>query len=333
MAYPSDSTDPRARDPAPRDDQSTEELERLAATFRPSWQLDDAPFTGGARFSAEAVRSLEGAEMRGQVKAAMETSNGAKRPPKPVAFQQPPSTVIIEPTPDARPVGKGRASATLVGMSTAPVASDAQFKSTLVIPGRRSAPPAPLAAQWQPPQAADAADDSPFPKRSRKPLWIGVGACLAGAIGIGAWAMSSGTAPAPQPPARAASAARPPAEQPRVETATIPPPSRPDNSAAMLPPQPEVVAATPPSRPEGATAALPGHAENARAASPAVASAPIGAQGTTRGSPPSPPAAALPPLPHPVATPAPPPPLHGAAPKPASRPKAASTTIVHEVPF
>jgi hypothetical protein len=39
---------------------SLEDLERLATTFRPSWELDEAPFAGPATFSAAEVRSLQG---------------------------------------------------------------------------------------------------------------------------------------------------------------------------------------------------------------------------------------------------------------------------------
>lgn len=39
---------------------SLEDLERLATTFRPSWELDEAPFAGPATFSAADVRSLQG---------------------------------------------------------------------------------------------------------------------------------------------------------------------------------------------------------------------------------------------------------------------------------
>jgi hypothetical protein len=268
----------------------------------------------------------------------MDTSNGARLPPKPVAFQQPASSVIIEPTPEARPVARDRVTSTIAGMPTGPRLSNAEPTFPQASPARRSVPPSPWvppATPWEPPPAVDA-DDAPFPRRSKKPLWLGFGVCLAGAIGFGAWVMSSGHPTAPAPPARAASEVRPPADQPpHAETAALPQPPRPDISAATSPPRVEISAATPPSRPEVASAAPPPRTETGRAAAPTPASAPAVAPGTTRGAPLSPPAvpAAFPPLPRAIATPAPPPPAHAAAPKPAPRPRPASTTIVHEVPF
>jgi hypothetical protein len=329
MAYPSDSSDPAARDGGARDEPSAEELERLSSTFRPSWQLDDAPFTGPASFSAGEIQSLEGAETRAQVKAAMDASNGPKLPPKPVTFQQPASTVIIETTPDVRPVAPNRLQSTIVGMPPGPSLSNVQQGAPQVMqrPAAPASPWLPPASPWQPP-APDDLDDSPFPRRSKKPLWAILSVCLAGAIGIGAWTISSRSAPEP-PPVRGASEARP-----RPEQAPPPPPHQEQPPA---PPRLEMTAApAPPARPEVTAQAPPPRAEPAApAAAPAPASAPIAASpGTTRGSQlPSPAPMPLPPLPRAVASPPPPSPAHAAAAKPAPRPRPASTTIVHEVPF
>jgi hypothetical protein len=337
MAYPSDSSDPTRDGGGARDETSAEELERLAATFRPSWQLDDAPFTGGASFSAGEIQALEGAEARAQVRAAMDASNGARLPPKPVAFQQPPSTVIIETTPEARPVGPNRAQSTIVGMPPGPSLSNVQQGSPRVVqrPAAPASPWLPPASPWQPP-ASDDLEDSAFPRRSKKPLWVGVGVCLAGAIGLGAWTtLSSRSAPEPAPVH--ASEARPRAEQPPpTPEPAAPAPPRPEVTAAP-PPRTEVVTAqaAPPPRPEVTAQAPPPRTETAPTTAPAPASAAIAASPvTTRGSPlPTPAPAALPPLPRTAPPPAPAQPAHASTPKSAPRPRPASTTIVHEVPF
>jgi len=341
MAYPGDSSDPTP-DGGARDEASAEELERLAAAFRPSWQLDDAPFTGGAHFSAGEIQALEGAETRAQVKAAMDASNGARLPPKPVAFRQPPSTVIIETTPEAKPVAPGRAQSTIVGMPPGPSLPNVQQASSprvMPLSAASASPWLPPASPWQPP-AVDDPDDSPFPRRSKKPLWFGVGVCLAGAIGLGlgAWTTMSKSAPE-APPVHPSEAARPRAEQPppRPEPAAPFPPRPEATAAAVPPPRPEVVTAqaAPPPRPEVTAQAPLSRNETSPTTAPAPASAAIAASpGTTRGSPlPTPGPAALPPPPRTAAPPAPAQPARVSAPKPAPRPRPASTTIIHEVPF
>jgi len=56
-----------------------EDLERLAKAFRPSWELDEAPFAGPAMFTAADVRSLQGADGRVQVRQALHANDGVSQ--------------------------------------------------------------------------------------------------------------------------------------------------------------------------------------------------------------------------------------------------------------
>ena len=54
---------------------SPEDLEQLATEFRPSWELDEAPFAGGANFSSADVQSLQGGEARNRARQALVTTH------------------------------------------------------------------------------------------------------------------------------------------------------------------------------------------------------------------------------------------------------------------
>ena len=89
MAYPGDPSSPDigastilgGHGPTAAD-VGADDLERLAASFRPSWELDDAPFTGAAAFSAAEVRALQNGEARQAVRKTLASStNEAFAPP------------------------------------------------------------------------------------------------------------------------------------------------------------------------------------------------------------------------------------------------------------
>jgi hypothetical protein len=62
MTYSGDRSNPGPNHAGPfaAPELSAEDLERLATTFHPSWELDEAPFGGPAAFSAAEVRTLQG---------------------------------------------------------------------------------------------------------------------------------------------------------------------------------------------------------------------------------------------------------------------------------
>src|SRR5580692_8537228 len=53
---------------------SLDDLERLATEFRPSWELDEAPFANGANFSSADVQALQGGEARHRVRQTLVTT-------------------------------------------------------------------------------------------------------------------------------------------------------------------------------------------------------------------------------------------------------------------
>src|SRR5580698_4970040 len=79
---------------------SPEEAERLASTFRPSWELDDAPFTGAGNLSEADLRALQGggthSDVRAVAQASAHASNGAHAPPAPTKSHEPENSVIID---------------------------------------------------------------------------------------------------------------------------------------------------------------------------------------------------------------------------------------------
>ena len=69
MAHPAD---PAVKAPATFANArlTPEEADRLAAMFRPSWEFDDAPFTGAASLSPSEIQALQGGGVRADVRAA-----------------------------------------------------------------------------------------------------------------------------------------------------------------------------------------------------------------------------------------------------------------------
>jgi hypothetical protein len=292
-----------------------EDAERLAATFRPSWELDDAPFTGPAAFSDADLQAARSYGTQADVRGAVQALNGTHAPaPATVLHEEPANTVILGRGVDAEEP------ATVVQRSPADPVAAAKAISAPVAPV--VATPARFAAAAQPVTARHPAggarvsapsDADRVPKRSRLGLWLGLGAAGIGIV-IGAWlAAGSGDK---------RDAAAPPVDTPAVTTASpIPPPPPPAETTQA------VAAPTTAAPPVQATAAAP--------------------------PPPPPPVVTAEPAPRPAAPPpvaaaAPPPPT--AAPRPASAnrtpswggsaapaPKAAprpkGTTIVRDVPF
>src|ERR1700733_7114119 len=80
MAYPGDFSNPVAKGLGGQQSTrlTTDDLEQLAAAFRPSWELDDAPFTGAGTMSPADVRALQsGGGTHAEVGPAAQSPNGA----------------------------------------------------------------------------------------------------------------------------------------------------------------------------------------------------------------------------------------------------------------
>ena len=81
---------------------SPDDLDQLAAAFRPSWEFDEAPFTGAGTMSPADLHALQGgggthADIRAVAQAAAAPAiNGAHAPPKPAASHEPEDSVIID---------------------------------------------------------------------------------------------------------------------------------------------------------------------------------------------------------------------------------------------
>ncbi len=282
-----------------------EDAEKLAATFRPSWELDDAPFTGPGVLSDGDLQALRGGGTQADVRGAVHALNGTHAPaPATVLQEEPTSSVILDggvAAEDAQhqapvaPVLSPKVASPLKGVLQPPAASVPRVASILR-PAGANAPPPGRAVRAR----GASADDVHIAKKSRLGLWLGLAAAGIGIV-IGAWfAAGSGdkrevAAPVVEsPPATTQSPI--PAPPPPAETqATAPPPPAP---APPPPPQPvaTVVAAAPPPPP------------------------PVAAAPTRMAVPPAPR--------QPTWSPSAAPP-----PRPAARPKAAGTTIVRDVPF
>jgi hypothetical protein len=341
MAYPGDPSGPAAKGSGPfaGGRLSPDDLDQLAAAFRPSWEFDEAPFVGAGTMSPGDLHALQGgggirAEVRAVAQAAAAPAlNGAHPPPKPtVASHEPEDSVIVDrsiaagpltptPPPVAEPV---RAPVALPAV--APVAAPVPAPMAALVLAPMVAPAlAPVAAPpvAQAPRAADRLAQTrivrrpapvPVPRestgsfdaralgRSKRPLWIGLGAGAVVLVALGIWATSGGSetsAAVPAAPAKTVQAAAPDIPPPPPETAPEPPPAPPPRTVPI-----SALAQVPP--PVVTPASLP-PAPAARPAAP----------------PPAAPAPA--PAPRPAAAP---------AAKPAARPKpAGGGTIVHDVPF
>ncbi|HEY4012650.1 MAG TPA: hypothetical protein VGM06_04900 [Polyangiaceae bacterium] len=319
MAYPNDPPNHRAASPAALAGSrlTLEDAEKLAATFRPSWELDDAPFAGAAAFSDAELHALRGgggtqADMRGAVQAL----NGTHAPAPATVLENEPTTSVIlgggidaeePPTVIQRPLADPAVAAKAMSAPAAsPVIASARTAPGVSAPTRRSVD----ATSGARVSASSEADR--LPKRSRLGVWLGLGAAALG-IAIGIWhAAGAGDK---------RDAAAPPVDNPTATTASpIPPP----------PPPAETMQAAAPTPPVQATATLP---------PPPPPAAVTAAEPPPRVAPPTPVAAAPPtpaPAPRPAAT------AHqtaswggGAAPAPKApaRPKSPGTTIVRDVPF
>ncbi len=310
MAYPGNPPKgPAGFEKAPL---TPDDFERLATAFRPSWELDEAPFTGAGALSTADIRALQGGGTHADVRATAQqaVSNGSHAPPKPaVAVDEPATKVIIDPAVRRARIRCARSYARAV-CARAPQghrlrrAVDCGLGPCAERPGavrRELGAASSRVITVRPPRPRVETGPTFEPPGSKKGLWIGVGAAALALIGGVVWLASSGGSDKPV-------AAPQPAEtvQEKVQPSIPPPP--PEAVAATPKPQP-TPAPAPPTPPVVAATSLP--------QAPPLPATP----------PPSHAAVAAAPAPHPVASPPPAPPK----PATASRPK--GPTIVRDVPF
>jgi hypothetical protein len=248
MAYPGDPSSPDIGASTMMgghgaSDLAADDLERVAASFRPSWELDDAPFTGPATFSAAEVHALQNGEARQQVRKTLASSTNE-------AF-------------------------------AAPHRNDARRVSSIPPrPSRDVAMPA-LAPMRAPALSLDF--EAQARQFRRRTPWLTVGAIGALVVGAGVWLASSGVAATPAPAAKAtvAPVLEPPAPNippPPPVTAEAPRPSEPaaapQASNEGVPPSPPLTtrASAPQGGPAAARASVPS-ALNVEARPPSPASA------------------------------------------------------------
>jgi hypothetical protein len=279
MASPGDPSDPTGASEGTfaTAELTADDFERLSTAFRPSWELDVAPFTGPASLSPSDIRALHGGEVHADVRATIasaRSANGSHPPPKPTVTSEPAQSVIVE-SGFAAPAAPAHASA-----PPRPVPVAIEFPSVGQSPpahAPRSVPPAPMTAVARPRLPSIDIGDSPFGRRSKTPLWIGLGIAVAAIAGLVLWS-TSGTSTPDAAPAGSASAAAvstsaaaaPSPEPPPPEPP--PPPPAPPASAVM--PNPIVMAPAPaPTRspivqavPKPAPAAAPKPAAKPKAA-------------------------------------------------------------------
>ena len=319
---------------------SPEEAERLASTFRPSWELDDAPFTGPGTLSESDLRALQGGGTHAEVRAAAQSdghqkhayaSNGAHPAPAPTQSHEPENSVIIDRSITADAAPKATAAAkpagvTMLGMAPPIVPQAVVQVAPQPVPEPVPAAPAPVLQRPPTPvsrrPAAPSFNVSPpvvkprpkpvsvdleesYPKKSKTGLWVGLGLGGVAVLGLVGWlATSSGSGEKAAQPAPTATT-----KAADDKLSAVPPPPPPTTAAAPTP-----TADTPP--PATTAAAAP---------PPTVTATPI----------PTTPVAALP-----QAAPTHPPTFQprpsygGSAPaaRPAGKPKGGQT-IVRDVPF
>ncbi len=344
MAYPGDPSGPAAKGSSSfaGGRLSPDDLDQLAAAFRPSWEFDEAPFVGAGTMSPGDLHALQGgggthADIRAVAQAAAAPAiNGAHAPPKPAAAShEPEDSVIIDRSITAAALAPPQASPLQSPLLQAPPPPAPEpVRPPSIAPPPAVAPlAAPVLAPMAPsplspvavysPRSADRlaqtrivrrSVQAPVPRestgsfdaralgRSKRPLWIGLGAGAVVLVAVGIWATSGSSSEAPAPAA--------PAKTVQAAVPDIPPPP------------PETTPEPPPAPPPKTVSVM---ALPQVAAPPVVTPASLPQAPAARPAPP--PAAAAPPAPapHPAAVP---------AAKPAGHPKpAGGGTIVHDVPF
>ena len=275
MALPTDTPNPGgASAPAFASGRLTpEDAERLAATFRPSWEVDDTPFAGLGTPAGADFRALKSGATLADVRGAVHALNGTHAPaPATVLQDEPTSSVIVDGTiaadvaaaspPMTQRIPAATAQSVIVSQVQAPMPQQRTVvmaaQRTLVMP---NAPRFSTAAARRSMPSLDLGGGR-FGSRSKLGLWIGLGAAGLVLLGVGVWFASEpkqqaapvpvaetavGTAPMrTHPPPPPAETIETQAAQAAPALPTAPPPASGAPPAVLPAPQPTVVAAAPP---------------------------------------------------------------------------------------
>ena len=309
-----------------------DDLERLATAFRPSWELDEAPFTGAGSLSPADMQALQGGGTHVDVRTTAKIAGGSFPPSRVVGTMEPVESIVVaEPAVAAPP-----ASPAAIASYTAPAPSHAAPGPSYPAPAPSHAPPAPSYGAPAPSHAPPGPSNAP-PAPAPAP----VVAQPAAAIVVAPYVpVESSASPASLEalaatriiPRRAAPVGPPaPAMRPRVESVSsdMVRLARPSRKPLWIGLGVAFLAAGG----VGAWLSMSPATDKGLPSSPTVADKPAH---TGPDFPPPPPevkstatpalTAATPPAPRPYVAPTP-------APKPAPRPKSGGSTIVHDVPF
>ena len=184
---------------------TADEFDQLAAAFRPSWEFDEAPFVGAGTMSPTDLHALQGgggthADIRAAAQAAAPLVNGAHAPAEAGGpAHEPEDSVIIDRSVTAR--SPRRRPAAAVARRRRPSGSIPAVAPAGRRPPRRSrrtglrrrrivhraAVPVPVARE-----STGSFDARAL--RSKRPLWIGLGAGGVALVAVGIWAASGSSA-------------------------------------------------------------------------------------------------------------------------------------------
>lgn len=231
------------------------DFDRLAAAFRPAWELDDAPFTGPGTLSAADVQALQGSGPNAEVRAVPAQALGEPHaPPKAVATPEPIASIIIEATPAPAPPASLQAPALAQPRAATPASHPAPAQAPWASAPSHPSQPFPA---WRAPGELVGATSKPivppargrapsldfessasFTRPSKKPLWIGAGV-IAVVLAGGIRAIFAGQ----DKPAAALEATAKPVENAKVYAIPPPPPETTAPPAAVAPSPPPVATA------------------------------------------------------------------------------------------
>jgi hypothetical protein len=292
MAHPADSG-PKAPGAFAHGRLSPEDADRLAAMFRPSWELDDAPFSGPGTLEPSEIRALQGGGVHAEVRAVAQSqsyaTNGAHAPPPATTSGEPEDSVVIDrsitaqdiaPTSAPRAV-QARPTNTVMGMAPPPAVQAVQPAPPPAPAVPASLPPAPVASKPPPPSQRPKAPqftvgpptppkarpvsvdlEAGYPKKSKTPLYAGLGVGGVALLALVIWAVSGSSSSD-----KSATPAPTTTQTVEDKLAAVPPPPPPTTpppvtaaATATTPPPATTVAAAPPAPapvPQTAVTALP----------------------------------------------------------------------------
>jgi len=274
MAYPGDLSNPAPAAAAGLMKSArltADDLEQLAAAFRPSWELDDAPFTGAGSIAPADLHALQGsggthADIRAAAQAPITRAPAAYPTAQPPVAQPTAAPALAAPAPPVRAGNGARPAPVAPTWVPEPLPNIVVERGITAADIAAAGPPPPPAAPtplgppvvvghpdaqsmdrlaktrivhraaptMSAPKESTGSFDlgrSPFGGPSKRPLWIGAGAGVVALAAIAIWAATGSN-----------SETRPPPAPILVKTYAAPPP-------AIPPPPPEttpIVVAPPP---------------------------------------------------------------------------------------